>query len=298
VFKRLPSPSALRTFEACARLGSFKAAANELAVSATAVSHQIRTLEKTLGLALFVRKTRLIELTAAGAELSPVITRAFLDIHNTLEHISAEKNTLTVSTTASFATLRLVPKLVDFYTQHPDFRVHLDTTTNPLDLLDERQIDVAIRYGQGAYPGLYTNKLLEGRFGVYRSPNYPSPPLSSLATQDNIRLIDTHWQQPVFAEVSWVHWLAAAGLSATAPRVVHFEQEHNVIQAAIAGQGLALVNAILVADLVEQNILVPYHEEVQLSGASYTVLCVPEHQHTHKVDTFLGWLDTSFNTRQ
>ena len=75
MFARLPSPSALRTFESAARLGSFKAAAEELNVTATAVSHQIRALEGQLGVPLFVRKTRLIKLTAAGRELAPVLTR-------------------------------------------------------------------------------------------------------------------------------------------------------------------------------------------------------------------------------
>ena len=87
VFARLPSLSALRTFESAARLGSFKAAAAELNVTATAVSHQIRALEDQLSLPLFVRKTRLIELTPAGRELAPVLTRALLDIRNALENV-------------------------------------------------------------------------------------------------------------------------------------------------------------------------------------------------------------------
>ena len=80
MFVRLPSSSALKTFESAARLGSFKAAAEELVVTATAVSHQIRALEDQLGVPLFVRKTRMVELTTAGAALAPVLTRAFLDI--------------------------------------------------------------------------------------------------------------------------------------------------------------------------------------------------------------------------
>jgi len=166
MFGRLPSPSALRTFEAAARLGSFKAAAQELFVTSAAVSHQIRALESQLNVQLFVRKTRLIELTPASAELAPVLTRAFLDIRNTLENILSEGSAITVSTTASFATLRLVPSLIEFYAANPDFRVQLDTTTTPLDLIKERRVDIAIRYGHGPYPGLDATKLLEGTFGA------------------------------------------------------------------------------------------------------------------------------------
>ena len=119
MFGRLPSLPALRTFESAARLGSFKAAAVELTVSATAVSHQIRALEDQLGVPLFVRNTRSIELMTAGDALAPVLTRAFLDIRNALEVVFSEEAVITVSTSPSFATLRLVPRLLEFYAEYP-----------------------------------------------------------------------------------------------------------------------------------------------------------------------------------
>ncbi len=128
MFARLPSPSALRTFESAARLGSFKAAAAELNVTATAVSHQIRALEDQLSVPLFVRKTRFIELTPAGRELAPVLTRALLDIRNALENVVSKEVIITVSTSSSFATLWLVPRLLKFYEMYPNYRVQLDTT--------------------------------------------------------------------------------------------------------------------------------------------------------------------------
>jgi len=291
MFGRLPSPSALRTFEAAARLGSFKAAAQELFVTATAVSHQVRALESQLNVQLFVRKTRLIELTPAGAELAPVLTRAFLDIRNTLENILSEESAITVSTTASFATLRLVPMLIEFYAAHPEFRVQLDTTTTPLDLIKERRVDIAIRYGHGPYPGLDEIKLLEGTFGAYVSPGM----MDLSQGLNGVTLIETAWQQNMLAEINWKSWLSAADIQLTDPNIVRFEEEQNVLQAAIAGQGAALASSTLVADLVKRNLLIPYQEKIQLKGAGYTALCLPEQRNTRKMNTFLSWLKASLS---
>ena len=293
MFGRLPSPSALRTFEAAARLVSFKAAAQELFVTSAAVSHQIRALESQLQVQLFVRKTRLIELTPAGAELAPVLTRAFLDIRNTLENIVSEETVITVSTTASFATLCLVPSLVEFYVANPGFRVQLDTTTTPLDLVKERRVDIAIRYGHGPYPGLDTTKLLEGTFGAYVSPGM----LDSPQGLNGATLIETAWQQDVFAEINWKNWLYTAEIQLANPTIIRFEEEQNVLQAAIAGRGAALANSTLVADMVKRNLLVPYREEIQLKGAGYTALCLPAQKKTRKTETFLKWLKASLSER-
>jgi len=291
MFGRLPSPSALRTFEAAARLGSFKAAAQELFVTAAAVSHQIRALESQLNVQLFERKTRLIELTPAGAELAPVLTDAFLDIRNTLENILSEESTIIVSTTASFTTLCLVPILIEFYAAHPGFRVQLDTTTTPLDLIKERRVDIAIRYGHGPYPGLDETKLLEGTFGAYVSPGM----LDLSQGLSGVTLIETAWQQNVLAEINWKSWLSAAGIQLADPNIVRFEEEQNVLQAAIAGQGVALASSTLVADMVRRNLLIPYQEKIQLKDAGYTALCLPEQRDTRKINTFLSWLKSSLS---
>lgn len=288
MFARLPSPSALRTFESAARLGSFKAAADELNVTATAISHQIRALENQLGVPLFVRKTRSIELTAAGRELAPVLMRAFLDIRNVLENVVSKEAVVTVSTSSSFATLWLVPRLIMFYEEYPDYCVQLDTTTRPINLKHDRRIDVAIRYGHGPYDGLDETLLFEESFGAYVSPALL--PLDRGLSDFN--LIETAWQQDVLTDINWKAWLASAKQEATNNRVILFNEEEHVVQAAIAGQGIALVSLVLVDDLVNRDLLVPYRSDVQLPGAAYTALCLPEQRDARKIDAFLTWLTT------
>jgi len=289
VFGRLPSLPALRTFESAARLGSFKAAAVELTVSATAVSHQIRALEEQLGVPLFVRKTRTIELTAAGEELAPVLTRAFLDIRNALEVVVSEEAVITVSTSPSFATMWLVPRLLEFYAKYPKHRVQLDTTTRVINLKQDRRVDIAIRYGQGPYDGLAATPLFDEIFGAYLSPSL----LPTDQELEDFTLIETAWQQDVLTAISWKVWLKAANIIASNPTIVHFDEEEHVLQAAIAGQGIALASSILAADLVNRNLLIPYRGEIQLKGAVYTALCLPEQRSTKKVDIFLDWLTSS-----
>ena len=289
MFGRLPSLPALRTFESAARLGSFKAAAVELTVSATAVSHQIRALEEQLGVPLFVRKTRTIELTAAGEELAPVLTRTFLDIRNALEVVVSEEAVITVSTSPSFATMWLVPRLLEFYAKYPKHRVQLVTTTRVINLKQDRRVDIAIRYGQGPYDGLAATPLFDEIFGAYLSPSL----LPTEQELENLTLIETAWQQDVLTDISWKVWLKAANINTSNPTIVHFDEEEHVLQAAIAGQGIALASSILAADLVNRNLLTPYRGEIRLKGTVYTALCLPEQRSTEKVDIFLDWLTSS-----
>ncbi len=225
MFGRLPSLPALRTFESAARLGSFKAAAVELTVSATAVSHQIRALEDQLSVPLFVRNTRSIELTTAGDALAPVLTRAFLDIRNALEVVLSEEAVITVSTSPSFATLRLVPRLLEFYAEYPNYSVQLDTTTRAINLKQDRRVDIAIRYGHGPYEGLDETPLCEETFGAYVSPGLLLPDQKL----ENLTLIETAWQQDVLSDISWKNWLDAARIDITNPTVVHFDEEEHVL---------------------------------------------------------------------
>ena len=287
MFARLPSPAALRTFEAAARLGSFKRAAEDLSVTPAAVSHQIRTLEKLIGTALFVRNTRAVELTTQGERLAPALHSAFLLIRDAVEDIQAAETVLTVSTTPAFATLRLVPRLPDFYARHPGVSVQIEASTAAVDLRRDRRVDVAIRYGVGPYEGLHAVPLMGEQFGVYCAPaavdRFSDPCVSPL--------FETHWREKVLQDVSWAHWLAAAGLdpSAAGPRVTSFPEEHYVLQAAIAGQGLALASSILAQDFVLAGLLVLLHPETALAGSGYTLLCMSDRVQATKTRRFLEW---------
>lgn len=287
MFARMPSPSALRTFEAAARLGSFKAAAGELSVTPTAVSHQIRTLEDHLGVPLFIRRTRAVELTESGRRLSETIHQAFQQIMLALEDVSATETVLTVSTTPAFAALWLVPRLGRFQELHPGFRIQLVTDTVPTNLERELSTDIAIRYGLGPYSHLHAIPLADETFGAYGTPDY----LRQAGKLQDARLIETVWQQSGFEELSWRAWFSAACLAQGASlKTQRFDQEHHVVQAGLASQGLILASSLLVADLVHRGWLKPYKPEVQLAGQRYTALCLPGRASLRKMASFLEWL--------
>ena len=291
MFKGLPSPGALRTFESAARLGSFKRAAAELSVTPTAVSHQIRALEDTLGVQLFVRQARRIKLTEIGSALAPAFTRGFQEMKTALDEVLATDPVITVSTTAAFALLRLVPELPSFYAQAPGIRVQIETATQPIDLQHHRHVDVALRYGSGPYPGLFALPLVEEEFGAYAAPGRFDKDALSGAT-----LLETDWQQPVLRDVNWPGWFARAQLKIDdVARIVRFDEEHFVLQAAIAGQGVALASSVLASDMVARELLVPVRPEIQLRGAAYTALCLEENSRSRKVSMFLAWLEEQFS---
>lgn len=291
MFRRLPSPAALRTFESAARLGSFKAAAEELAVTPTAVSHQVRALENAIDSVLFVRKPRQVELTEIGAVLAPALTRGFATMQAAFEEVLIGSSVLTVSTTPAFALLRLVPELPGFYASHPEITVQIDSGTKPVDLTRDRRVDLAIRYGGRPYAGLENIPLFADHYGAYASPSLLSPRLD----WSSVPLLETRWQQPVLADVNWTNWLAAAELpTARAERIMRFSEEHYVLQAAIAGRGVALASTALVVDMVNRGLLAPVEPHVQLEGMAYTALCTEERRQTRKLQAFLPWLSGRF----
>ncbi len=168
----LPSLSALRAFEAAARHESAKQAAEELHVTATAISHQIRSLEESLGVALFLRKPRKLELTAQGRELQQTLETAFDSINTTVARLSAApcRQAITLSTTPAIAVRWLVPWVCLLRDTHPDIDLRFHTSHEPV-ALDGVTADVAIRYGDGRWPGLVAEKLFDNTFAPICSPH-------------------------------------------------------------------------------------------------------------------------------
>jgi len=290
MFARLPPLPSLRAFEAAARLGSFKAAADELFVTPTAISHQIRSLESQLGVGLFIRKTRRVELTPVGKALAPALTRGFLEIRTALEDLVEEASVINVSTTPAFAALRLVPELPRFYVREPGIRVKIDASTGLVDLQRDRGTDLAIRYSRDAQEGLEDIPLMEERFVALAASG-----VDPGAIETDAVLLETRWQQPVLGDVTWRDWFDAAGLPPPdESRLLGFEDELYVLQAAIAGHGIALASSVLAADLVERALLVPVREDVVLSGARYRIVALPSATGSRKLQSFIRWLQEAF----
>lgn len=283
---RLPSASALRVFDAAARRGSFKAAAEELGVSPTAVSHQIRSLEEQLALALFVRKTRKVELTNAGSILAAATAVAFQQISSALEDLALSERTLTVSTTPAFAALWLVPRLADFEARHPDINVHVETSRAIVDLNRDRRIDLAIRYGGGDYPGFAATPVANETLAAFGSPEY----IHGLKQFSDAALISTRWVSKTLPAITWSHWADTASEPASMPNQRQFDQEQEVIQAGLAGQGLILMSTLLVRDMVDRGWLAPYRPDVAVDGFCYTAVTTKAHKNVGKLRRFLAWI--------
>lgn len=290
MLRAMPSLISLRAFEAAARLGSFKDAADELSVSPTAVSHHIRGLEQALDVQLFVRETRSVHLTETGRRLSERMATAFTEITDALSEVHATEHELTVTTTPAFAALWLVPRLEAFQAAHPDIRFRLESGTAPVDLARDRRIDVAIRYGVDEGP-LLARALPQERIGLYGAPNVVAALGGRL---DGATILSTEWEQPGLPPITPEAWVAAAAAD-DRPKLRHFEQEHHVAQCAIAGQGLALISNVLAGDLAARGLLTPFRPDIQMPGLSYSVLCLPERVRVRKIARFIGWLEAAFD---
>jgi len=286
----MPSLISLRAFEAAARLGSFKGAAEELSVTPTAVSHHIRGLEQALEVQLFVRQTRAVRLTDTGRRLSGRLASAFTEITDALSEVHATEHDLTVTTTPAFAALWLAPRMEVFQAAHPDIRLRLDTGTAPVNLARDRRVDVAIRYGVVDGP-LVARAFPQERIGLYGAPDLVSALGGRL---DGATILSTVWEQPGLPPISPATWIASAAAD-DRPKLRYFEQEHHVMQCAIAGQGLALLSNVLVGDMAARGLLTAFRPDIQAPGLSYSVLCLPERVRVRKIASFIRWLEAAFD---
>ncbi|MDB6445128.1 MULTISPECIES: LysR substrate-binding domain-containing protein [Pseudomonas] len=289
MFANLPL-NALRAFESAARLLSFKAAAEELAVTPTAISHQVRALETWLGVQLFERLPRQVRLTDGGQRLFHSLHGALLDVAQSVDTLRPQRSGthLTLSTTAAFAALWLVPRLGRFYARHPDIKVRLDTHCEVIDLHQDASVDLVVRYSLDDYPNLYGLCLFDERFGVYGSPGQVA-----LAAEQTPTLISVRWHNSKLYAHGWDAWCAQAGENwlTRQPCIREYDEEHYALQAAIAGQGLVLASNILVSESVASGLLVGYRPQVQVDGAGYSALCVPGRERHPPVRAFFKWLE-------
>lgn len=287
MFSNLPL-TALRTFEAAGRLGSFKAAADELSVTPAAISHQVKTLEAWLGALLFNRSGQGVKLTEDGEKLYRQTHRALLDISQSLERFCPESasQTLTLSTTPGLAASWLIPRLGGFHRAWPQFNVRIDTRNEIVDLLRDSSIDLAIRTTHRHDPNLTHVELMREHFAVYVAPGMGG------IDEANIELIDLSWQIPGTDVVNWKSWCAAAGEHSwlANARFREYDDEHYALSAAIAGHGLVLASNVLVADSVAKGLLVALRPDITLPGPRYVAVCTPGRERQSPVKEFLAWL--------
>ena len=264
--RKLPPLSALRAFEAAARHESAKRAAEELSVTATAISHQIRSLEESLGVALFVRKPRKLELTASGRELKEVLEGAFDSISAAVERLRSapQRHAVTLTTTPVIASRWLLSWVCMLRETHPtiDLRIHASHETVALDGVTA---DIAIRYGDGRWPGMVAEKLLDNTFIPACSPLLG---LSDINDLPNHPLIHFHSPSAGTGPVDWAGWQKLAkvpGLDISAGLV--FSDETHAVSAAVGAQGVALMSRELIEDeLAAGRLVQPFGPEIKVKA--------------------------------
>lgn len=280
--------SALRAFEAAARLGSFKAAAEELAVTPTAVSHQIRALEAQVGLVLFERQVRKVLLTETGAQLYPVLRDGFDSFAATLARLTQQRTRAQVgiSATNAFTVKWLVPRMADFRLRHPGIDLQLQASDEVVDLRSSA-VDIAVRYGRGPYPGLVTEPLFTDRFAPVANPR-----LGIASPQDLARVpwIRFDWRRPHPENPTWERWFARARRRPPAQAgQLRFSDEGHAIQAAVAGHGIALVSLALVAEELRAGHLVQPFGPV-IEGHTYHLAMHADRPPSAAVQAVAQWL--------
>ncbi|NGX95828.1 MAG: transcriptional regulator GcvA [Candidatus Afipia apatlaquensis] len=289
---RLPSLNGLRAFEAAARHLSFTHAAQELNVTQTAISHQIRRLEEELGIRLFIRQSRALALTPQAAEYLPGIRAAFQDLRTATDRLlrKGDDRVLTISTLTSLAVKWLLPRLSTFQEQHPEIDVRITTSTELVDFRTSN-VDAAIRYGQGRWPGLDAEWLMAEHLFPVCSPKLLTGERALRRPEDLEHVTLLHTSSTID---DWRLWLTAAGLPAhlSQNRGLTFDLAFMTIQAAIDGLGVAMGHTAYVADDVANGrLVVPFN--VSMPSAGYYFVTPQDRPATPKLNLFRDWLRTA-----
>lgn len=289
---RLPSLNGLRAFEAAARHLSFTHAAQELNVTQTAISHQIRRLEEELGIRLFIRQSRSLALTPQAAEYLPGIRAAFQDLRTATDRLlrKGDDRVLTISTLTSLAVKWLLPRLSSFQERHPEIDVRITTSTELVDFRTSN-VDAAIRYGQGRWPGLDAEWLMAEHLFPVCSPKLLTGERALKRPEDLEHATLLHTSSTID---DWRLWLTAAGLPAhlSQNRGLTFDLAFMTIQAAIDGLGVAMGHTAYVADDVANGrLVVPF--TVSMPSAGYYFVTPQDRPVASKLNLFREWLRTA-----
>ena len=291
--RRLPPLNALRAFEAAARHLNFSRAADELAVTPGAVSQQIQNLEDYVGAALFKRTPKGLLLTDAAQTALPALREAFDRLAEAASLLTAavDGRRLTVSVAPSFAAKWLVPRLGLFEAEHPLVDVWLSADMEVVDFA-LGEIDLAIRYGAGRYPGLEVVKLMSETVIPVASPALlEANPL--VEPGDLARHILLHDGSPDADEScpDWAMWLAARGIRGVdGTRGPRFNQSSLVIEAAVGGRGVALAKrALAQADLDAGRLVAPLQIATEVDFA-YFVVHPKAKGRLPQVKAFVTWI--------
>lgn len=273
MLRHIPGLASLKAFDASARHLNFTRAAAELNVTPAAVSHQIKELEEAIGVPLFQRTSRHMQLTRQGMILKPAIGEALEGLTRALQRIRQLENPtqLRVTASPSIAAKWLVPRLDRFLETAPGADVRIDVSSEPLDF-EREDIDVAIRFGDGNYPGLMVEKLFHDTLFPVCAPELlkGTKPLREPKDLPQFTLIHLEWEAQGAVWPNWRMWMLAAGVKDfNDTRGLHFSQTSLALQAAIDGHGVALGDSTLVGDDLAAGRLIKPFELALRSPAQF-----------------------------
>ena len=305
---RLPPLNALRAFEAAARHLSFKDAGEELSVTPTAISHQIRGLEEYLGFYLFRRLTRALELTREGRAMLPKVREGLecfaAAIESTRQHDAGGR--LLVTSPPAFANRWLIRHLPAFTADHPEIQLHMAASLDTIDARDvsgvsglegidvrDDEAEVFIRFGHGQYDGCRVDRLFAPAYAVVCSPRLllGMRPLNEPGDLRRHNLLHDESIMELLDRPTWAEWLQVAGVSGINPDTgTHFSDPGLVLSAAIDGVGVAIASKPLIeAEVTAGRLVVPFDIVIRRTQAYYLV--APEAIADRPiVNTFRRWL--------
>lgn len=294
MFQQLPSLNAIKAFESAARLNSFKDAANELNVTPTAISHQIRALEDSLKVRLFERKTRAVTLTKEGELLAASANQSLQDLLSTVNQLKGSPRTLTISTTNSFAAMWLVPNLVSFQQRHPDIDVQIRAEEALIDIEHDRRVDMVIRYGEPPTGQRGTLPLIKESIGFYATKEYWKKQLSN---NESTVFFLTQWQNPDLPCLGISEFIHGITKEKRSPIIRHFNDENQTLQAALSGQGIGVVSQLTVETSLHNGWLKQGKQDLSkvFTGLHYYLVIPTRQQHNQAANHFQNWLQEKFN---
>src|ERR1700732_197080 len=295
--RQLPPLNALKAFEAAARSESFTRAAEELCVTQGAVSHQVKALEATLGIKLFNRERQRLVITDAGREYLNVVRDALDRIAAGTERLLQRQGSgvLTVSTSPDFAAKWLVNRLGRFAEKHPDVDLRVLATTHYADFARD-DVDVAIRHGDGNWPGLDVQRLYSERLFPVCSPKLVAGRTRIAKAADLLKFALLRLE----AGKNWTRLFEAAGVKASVGPGPVLNRASMLIDAAIDGQGIALARTALAAwDLINGRLVRPVDVSLRMAN-TYWIVCPKAVSNVPKIATFRNWVlaETADDTRR
>jgi LysR family glycine cleavage system transcriptional activator len=291
---RLPPLNSLRAFEVAARHMSFQKAAEELNVTPSALSYQIRQLEDFLQVPLFVRLNRAVRLTDAGERIAPGIHDAFERLVETMGRLKgpAPANVLTVSTGPAFAAKWLSPRLHKFLERYPQIDIRISANLKLTDFRSD-EVDLSIRFGGGNYPGLHVERLADEHVLPLISPRLLERLGGHLQPEDLGRVALLHDDSANFMinAVSWADWLRRARVANVDPtRGPRFSHADHALEAALDGAGIVLGRLTLsMRDIASGRLVAPFDLMVPAQAGFY-FCCLPERLDEPKIRSFRDFI--------